>query len=281
MGKRILNACALVLSAILSVPGAASFAGQTKKTRRGPKPVSTSVLYRLLVEPPGLSYPEGGAGAAGVVRVRLVVASDGAVASTKAISGPMALRKATEDMVKTFVFGATSEPGVTGLVVVAFVKMDDANIVPKLADSKGVPLPPTVTPVRVVSGGEPDDVPSGVPGGEPLNTPPPPPPLEPEREEPLPPGTRRVTGRVLEGAVLRRVAPEYPRLARVAKVSGVVVVEIVVDEDGYVVRARAVSGHPLLLEAAVDAARQWTFRPAKFGGKRTPVVGTVSLTFHP
>jgi protein TonB len=80
--------------------------------------------------------------------------------------------------------------------------------------------------------------------------------------------------------VIKRVQPDYPPLARAAKVSGAVAVEVVVDEAGDVVSARAISGHPLLKDAAVDAARQWKFEILIVNGKPARFVGTVTFNFQ-
>jgi protein TonB len=70
----------------------------------------------------------------------------------------------------------------------------------------------------------------------------------------------------------------YPPLARAAKVSGSVVVEVTIDETGAVIAARALSGHPLLKDAAVAAARAWAFTPTILDGNHVKVIGT--LTFN-
>src|SRR3989442_5993217 len=84
--------------------------------------------------------------------------------------------------------------------------------------------------------------------------PPPPPPIQ--REEP--PKIIRKSGGVLQGSATRRVEPGYPPLAKAARVSGAVVVEVTIDEEGNVMSARAISGHPLLKDAALAAARGLT-----------------------
>jgi protein TonB len=68
-------------------------------------------------------------------------------------------------------------------------------------------------------------------------------------------------------------------MAKVARIGGEVQVEIVVDEEGNVVSARAVSGHPLLKDAAVQAASRWKFEPFIMNGNPSKVVGMIKLTF--
>ena len=63
--------------------------------------------------------------------------------------------------------------------------------------------------------------------------------------------------------VKQRVAPVYPELARKLNVSGTVKVELTVAPNGAVKSVKALGGHPVLIEAASDAARKWRFEPAK------------------
>ena len=74
------------------------------------------------------------------------------------------------------------------------------------------------------------------------------------------------------------VQPEYPVLAKQTHVSGTVVVNAVIDERGNVVGARAVSGHPLLIPAALNAVLQWKYEPTLLSG--TPVAVEMQVTVH-
>lgn len=96
-----------------------------------------------------------------------------------------------------------------------------------------------------------------------------------------PPKIVRKSGGVLQGSATRRVTPAYPPLAKAARVSGAVVVEVTVDEEGNVMSARAVSGHPLLKDASVAAARGWKFKPTTLGGEPVKVIGTITFNFTP
>ena len=82
----------------------------------------------------------------------------------------------------------------------------------------------------------------------------------------------------LDGSAISRVEPVYPPLAKAARVGGQVVVEVTVDAKGNVIEARAISGHPLLKDAAVAAAMGWKFRPGGAEGEKT--VGTLTFTFN-
>lgn len=73
--------------------------------------------------------------------------------------------------------------------------------------------------------------------------------------------------------------PSYPPIAKAAGAEGIVTVRVTVDEDGNVIAAQAVSGHPLLRPAAVEAARAAKFKPTVVDGQPVKVVGVVSYNF--
>jgi TonB family protein len=89
----------------------------------------------------------------------------------------------------------------------------------------------------------------------------------------------RKSGGVLQESAVRKAQPLYPPLAKAARVSGAVVVEITVDEEGDVISARAVSGHPLMKDCAVAAARGWKFKPTSLSGTPVKVIGTITFNF--
>ena len=88
----------------------------------------------------------------------------------------------------------------------------------------------------------------------------------------------RVAENAVQGSAIKKVEPVYPQNAKDAKIEGPVQVEIAVNENGDVVKARAVNGNELLREAAVEAAKQWKFKPTELQGKPVEVNGL--LTFH-
>ena len=90
---------------------------------------------------------------------------------------------------------------------------------------------------------------------------------------------KTLNGGVLNGKATNLPAPEYPLIARQARASGSVQVEVLVDEGGNVVSARSVSGHPLLQAAAVTAARQATFTPTRVNGEPVTVRGILTYNF--
>ncbi|HEV7744372.1 MAG TPA: energy transducer TonB [Pyrinomonadaceae bacterium] len=92
-------------------------------------------------------------------------------------------------------------------------------------------------------------------------------------------GGEGISGGVLNGKAITLPLPEYPSIAKQAKASGSVTVEVTIDEDGNVTSARSVSGHPLLQSAAVNAARQAKFSPTKVNGQSVKVNGVLVYTF--
>ncbi len=88
-----------------------------------------------------------------------------------------------------------------------------------------------------------------------------------------------MSGGVLAGKATARPQPAYPQMARAAGIEGAVVVEVTVSEGGGVISARAVSGHPLLRDAAVNAARGWKFSPTQLSGVPVKVIGTITFNF--
>jgi protein TonB len=112
-----------------------------------------------------------------------------------------------------------------------------------------------------------------VSGGD--EAPPPPPPAP----TPVPKPKTIVSGGVLNGKAISKPQPAYPPIAKAARASGTVTVQIVVDESGRVISASAVSGHPLLQQAAVSAARNARFSPTLLSGQPVKVSGVITYNF--
>lgn len=100
----------------------------------------------------------------------------------------------------------------------------------------------------------------------------------PPEVKPTPPRAP-ISGGVLNGKAINLPKPAYPPIARAARASGTVVVQVLIDENGHVVSASAVSGHPLLQAAAVGAARQARFSPTKLSGQPVKVTGVIQYNF--
>jgi protein TonB len=131
-------------------------------------------------------------------------------------------------------------------------------------------------PVGVVGGGGAGAGTGSAPKVEVSDEPPPPPAPAPT---PPPKPKTIVSGGVLNGKAISKPQPAYPPIAKAARASGTVTVQIVVDESGHVISASAVSGHPLLQQAAVAAARQARFSPTLLSGQPVKVSGVITYNF--
>ncbi len=95
------------------------------------------------------------------------------------------------------------------------------------------------------------------------------------------PGNKTVSGGVLNGKAIDLPKPSYPAAAKAVKAAGMVTVQATVDENGNVVSANAVSGHPLLRQAAEEAAHQAKFAPTLLSGKAVKISGVIVYNFVP
>jgi periplasmic protein TonB len=156
-------------------------------------------------------------------------------------------------------------------------KMMAPTVIPKKVEIiKEEALPPDVS-AGVVGG-----VPGGVPGGSAGgvlggiiggvgNGPPPPPKATPQRI--------RVGGQVQAASLIRQVMPVYPPIAKTAHVSGTVMLHAIIAKDGTVSDLQYLSGPPLLMRNAMDAVKQWRYKPTMLNGEPVEVDTTISVVF--
>ena len=156
--------------------------------------------------------------------------------------------------------------------------------IPKdIAMIKEEELPPPSASAGVV-GGVPGGVPGGAAGGViggiissvPTAAPPPPP---PKVEKPATPQRIRVGGNVQAANLIRKVTPVYPPLAKQARVQGTVRFTAIISKDGTIQQLQLVSGHPLLVQAAQDAVKQWLYKPTLLNGEPVEVVTQIDVNF--
>ena len=143
-------------------------------------------------------------------------------------------------------------------------------------------------PPPEASGGVIGGVPGGVPGGQLggviggiigavnssstkfINLPPPPKPMQ----------RVRVSQGVSLGMLIREIKPDYPKIASDARVQGSVLLTAVIGKDGTIQNLHVISGHPLLVNAAMSAVQQWQYRPYMLNGEPVEVETIVTVTFH-
>jgi periplasmic protein TonB len=122
-----------------------------------------------------------------------------------------------------------------------------------------------------VAGGSAGGVLGGIIGGTSGSNLPPPP---PKPNKPL-----RVGGNVIAANLIHQVQPTYPAIAKTAHVSGTVVLHAIIGKDGSISELTYISGPPLLMRNAMDAVRQWRYRPTMLNGEPTEVDTTISVVF--
>ena len=104
--------------------------------------------------------------------------------------------------------------------------------------------------------------------------PPKPQPLATDKAKPL-----LVSSRVLQGKAIDRVVPVYPELPKRIGLKGDVSVEVIISPEGRVESVRVVSGHPMLVQSAIDAARRWRFEATYLNGVAVRVTGVITFVF--
>jgi protein TonB len=141
------------------------------------------------------------------------------------------------------------------------------------------------TPPDLAGAGVPGGVPGGIPGGQiggviggilsSTNAA-----AVPRLVTPVPPKRIRVSQGVTEGRLIQRVAPKYPTIALSARVQGQVLLTAVISKTGEIENLVLISGHPLLVPAAIEAVKQWRYRPYLLNGEPVEVETTITVNFE-
>ncbi len=97
---------------------------------------------------------------------------------------------------------------------------------------------------------------------------------------PAAPKRVRISQGVTRGMLIQKVEPAYPAIARAARIQGEVVLAAVISKNGEIQNLTLVSGHPMLTAAALDAVKQWRYRPFLLNGEPVEVETTIIVTFQ-
>jgi len=89
----------------------------------------------------------------------------------------------------------------------------------------------------------------------------------------------RVSSGVTQGNLINKVQPVYPAIAKNARIQGSVVLQAIISKTGVVENLRAISGHPMLIPSAVEAVKQWRYKPYYLNGEPVEVETTVTVNF--
>ena len=93
------------------------------------------------------------------------------------------------------------------------------------------------------------------------------------------PARVRVSESILQGLMIRKVAPDYPPLAKQAKIQGIVVLKVRISKSGDVGNIQLVSGHSMLAPAAIEAVKRWKYMPYLLNAEPVEVETTVNVIF--
>jgi protein TonB len=115
-----------------------------------------------------------------------------------------------------------------------------------------------------------EDLPGGI-GPRPIPQPP-----KPKAEKPHP---RQMSEGVMEAALLNNVQPQYPPAARLLLIAGTVRLQAIIGKDGRVRDVQVLSGHPLLVQAALAAVREWRYRPTELNHEIVEVETEITVNF--
>jgi protein TonB len=135
-------------------------------------------------------------------------------------------------------------------------------------------------PPDLGAGGVPGGVPGGIPGGSTggvmggiLNS------ANTAIPKVATPQRVRVSTGVATGLLIKKVTPNYPQLAKQARIQGTVVLQAEISKDGTIQNLQLISGHPMLAPAAIEAVRQWRYKPYLLNGEPVAVETTVQVNF--
>ena len=174
-------------------------------------------------------------------------------------------------------------PAAAPIKVVKVIQTDMVNgqlrtptkIPEKVAMIKEEAAPPPMTTAGVIGG-----VPGGVPGGSmggviggiigstPVAVP-----------KVATPTRVRVSAGVQQGNLISQVKPTYPVIAKSARIQGAVVLQAEISKAGTIENLRVISGHPMLVQNALEAVRQWRYKPYMLNGEPVPVETTITVNF--
>jgi len=154
------------------------------------------------------------------------------------------------------------------------------TVIPRtIAKEPNEPPPAAVGVVGGVPGGVPGGSFGGVLGGViggvlSAAAPPPPPPPTPQAPKRI-----RVGGQVESARLIFQPKPEYPPLAKMARIQGTVRLDATISKDGTIQDLKVISGHPLLVKSALDAVQRWRYQPTLLNGDSVEVATEIDVNF--
>jgi TonB family protein len=217
-----------------------------------PLRVSRIVMEGQRIASPMPEYPADAKadGIEGTVVLRAVISTTGIVDSTEVVSGPEKLRAAANEAVNNWTYKPyliDDKPVPVQTTVILNFKLSDASVT-------------TGTPVESAEAAE---------------TPAPAPPPAAKA-----PARARVSAGITAGLILRKTTPEYPANARSLRIQGAVVIHAIISKKGDVVNLSVISGPAELQQAALDAVKQWKYKPYLLNGEPTDIDTMITVNFN-
>jgi len=238
--------------------------------------VSRGVSQAMAVKKVQPEYPPEARAAhiQGEVILRIIVSREGDVSKVSLVSGHPLLAPSAIDAVKQWKYKPyllNGHPVEVDTEAAVSFRLEPSN----RASDAAPPDPPPSTPTGVVG-----DAPGGIPGGEtggviggiissaPVTTP-----------RVAAPERVRVSQGVSTGLLVKRVNPEYPPEARRGRIQGTVLMHAIIGKDGDIATLELISGHPALAPAAIEAVKQWKYKPYLLNGKPVEVDTQIQVNF--
>ena len=211
----------------------------------------------------------------GEVVLKILISRQGDVIEASLISGHPLLAPAAIDAVRQWKykpFLLNRQPAEVETQVVVAFKLDGEDSKSDATQDDAPKADEPAGKVTGVAGGVPGGQTGGVTGGIISSTPPATPGVAaPERV--------RVSMGVTSGLLVKKVAPEYPPDARRARIQGTVVLQVVINKSGDITTVELVSGHPMLAPAAIEAVKQWKYKPYILNGEPVEVETQITVNF--
>lgn len=228
-----------------------------------PQPSSPGDSTRLeVIKAPKPAYPLAAAERRlqGQVWISLLISETGDVESTEIVSGDPVLAKAAEEAMRKWKFKPYIHNGKPAKVKTKlpydFAFESKVSDIPTPADTIRASQSTSLTPSPASADSSPASDQNGAPS------------------------RLRVSQGVMEGMIVHKVDPVYPPEAKSNRITGDVILQATIGKDGRIHNLRAVSGHPVLVEASIGAVQQWRYRPFTLKGEPVEVETTIKIQFH-
>ncbi len=228
------------------------------------KTISGGVLNGKAINLPTPKFPAAAkaVGACGAVNVKVLVDEEGNIFSTETVSGHPLLRSATEKAAREARFNPTLLSGqpvkVSGILVYVFDCNDKKNTTNSVEEDEAAASNSEKQDVFLTRRVATTDSQNG--SGQSS-------------------GLKTITGGVVNGKALSLPAPAYPLAAKIVRAGGLVQIQVLIDEEGNVISANAVSGHPMLRSVSEQAALKSKFKPTLLEGNPVKVSGIISYVY--